>query len=132
MGKKRDPRNELEKSNIDLLKPIDVLKLGGEEDPCFGKLHDLVAPECLECGDSDFCAIVKAQNLHKERLDIESEQRFKDIEESDKINLERRKEAKKLIKVYNERGLKRIKIILRVSSQTNLPKEIVKQLYEQI
>lgn len=132
MAKNRESRQQIDKSNIDLLKPIDVLSLGGEDDPCFGKLHDLKAPECMECGDSEFCAIVKAQNLHKERLEIESTQRFKDIEEADHKMVDRRKKAKKLIRWYMDSGLKRMKIILKVSRETNLSKDVIKQLYEQI
>ena len=132
MAKNRESRQQIDKSNIDLLKPIDVLSLGGEDDPCFGKLHDLKAPECMECGDSEFCAIVKAQNLHKERLEIESTQRFKDIEEADHKMVDRRKKAKKLIRGYMDNGLKRMKIILKVSRETNLSKDVIKQLYEQI
>lgn len=128
----REPRTNIDKSEIDLLKPIDILSLGGEDDPCFGKHHDIKAPECIECGDSDFCAIVKAQGLHKERIDIESKQRFKDIEESDKIGLEKRKKAKILIKKYMGLGFKRMKIVVKVSEETNLEKDLIKQLYEQI
>ena len=127
---KREPKSNIDKSDIDLLKPVDILSLGGDDDPCFGKHHDIKAPECMECGDADFCAIVKAQNLHKERLNIESGQRFKDIEESDKVNVEKRKKAKMLIKKYQDAGLKRMKIILKVAEETKLEKDLIKQLYE--
>lgn len=132
MGSKRKSRKEIKSEDADLLKPIDVASLGSDNDPCFGKLHDLVAKECKACGDSDFCEIVKAQGLHKERLNIESEQRFKDIEEADEEMVKRKEEAKKLIKEYKEKGLKRLKTIIRVSQEMSLPKEIVKQLYNQI
>ena len=129
---KREARQEIDKSEIDLLKPIDILSLGGQNDPCFGKHHDLKAPECIECGDSDFCAIVKAQNLHKDRLKIETEQRFKDIEESDKVMVEKRKKAKTLIMKYKGQGLKRLKTVIKVSEEVKLPRDLIKQLYEQI
>lgn len=129
MEKDRTPREQIE--DQDLLKPIDVLSLGSDDDPCFGKHHDLLAPECKECGDADFCAIVKAQGLHKERLDIETKQRFKDIEEADEEMIERKVEAKKVIDMYKEKGLKRMKTILKVSRELDLPKDIIKQIYDQ-
>lgn len=132
MGSKRKSREEINKEDIDLLKPINISLLGSDEDPCFGKLHDLVAKECRSCGDSEFCAIVKAQGLHKERLDIESNQRFKDIEEADSDMVNKKEEAIALIKDYKEMRLPRMKIVIKVAKEKNLPKEIVKQLYNQI
>lgn len=132
MGNKRKPRREIKEKDHDLLQPIDVLSLGSDEDPCFGKLHDLLQSECKSCGDSEFCAIVKAQGLHKERISIETHQRFKDIEEGDQELKQKKEEAKKLITGYREQGLKRLKTIIRVSKELNIPKEVVKQLYDQI
>jgi len=132
MGNKRKPRKEIKSKDVDLLKPIDVLSLGSDDDPCFGKLHDLLASECKSCGDSEFCAIVKAQGLHKERLDIESKQRFKDIEEADQELATKRVDAKELIAKYRDKGLKRMKTIIKVSQELNVPKSIIKQLYDQI
>ena len=131
MGKNRKAREEIKKSDHDLLKPIDITELGSEDDPCFGKLHDLGAKECKVCGDSDFCQLVKAQNLHKERLDIENKNRFKDIEEAEDEMVEKRKEASKLIE-KDKRNIPRLKLIIKVSKKLNLPKDIVKQLYDQI
>ena len=118
--------------DTDLLKPIDVLSLGSDEDPCFGKLHDILAKECKACGDSEFCQIVKGQGLHKERLKIETKQRFKDIEEADEEMGKRKAEVKKLIKEYQDKGLPKLKIIIRVSKEKSLPKDIIKQLYNKI
>lgn len=128
----RQPREDINKAQIDLLKPIDVLSLGGEEDPCFGKYHDLKAPECMDCGDAEFCAIVKAQNLHQERAVIESSQRFKDIEEGENELLKKRGKAKKLIEEYKAEGFRRMKTILLVARKTNLTKDQVKMLYDEI
>ena len=118
-------------NKLDLLVPLDVLSLGSDDDPCFGKYHDLLAPECKECGDSEFCMIVKAQGLHKERLDIENKQRFKDIEEADEDLVSKRVEAKQIIKEYKEKGFKRLKTILIISKKMGLPKNIIKQIYDQ-
>jgi len=129
MVKNRTSRDQIE--DQDMLKPIDVLTLGSDDDVCFGKLHDLMAPECKECGDSEFCTIVKAQELHKERLEIETEQRFKDIEEADEEMIIKKTQAKELIDTYKEKGFKRLKTILIVSRELNLPKNIIKQIYDQ-
>jgi len=129
MTRDRTPRGQIE--DQDLLKPIDVLALGGEEDPCFGKHHDLMASECKECGDAEFCVIVKSQGLHKERIDIETRQRFKDIEEADEEMVKKLIEAKEVIKEYKSKQYKRLKTILIISRKLNLPKDRVKQIYDQ-
>ena len=130
MARRRESRDKI--LDIDLIKPLDILSLGGKEDACFGKHHDLKAPECMECGDSEFCAIVTAQNLKSERLSIESTQRFKDIEEADD-DLENKKEAaSKFIQLRKDDGLPRMKTILKVAKKFNLTKDIAKELYNQI
>ena len=118
-------------NKLDLLVPLDVLSLGSDDDPCFGKHHDLLAPECKECGDSEFCMIVKAQGLHKERLDIENKQRFKDVEEADEEMVSKRVEAKQIVKEYKEKCFKRLKTILIISKKMVLPKNIIKHIYDQ-
>jgi len=132
MGNKRTARKEIDEKDHDLLEPIDILSLGSIDDPCFGKHHDLLTPECKSCGDSDFCAIVKAQGLHKDRLNIETKQRFKDIEEADEEILKKREEAKVLIAGYREKGWKRLKTIIKVSQELAITKDIIKQVYDQI
>ena len=62
------------------LKPIDFKKFGSEDDPCFGKLYDLSAPECKICGDQELCGVVFSQNMTKERTKIESKSKFKDLD----------------------------------------------------
>lgn len=130
MARERKFRDKIDKDEHDLLEPIDVLSLGSDNDPCFGKLHDLKAPECRECGDSEFCAIVKAQNLHKDRLNIENQQRFKDIEEADKDMVRLKRQAKNLITQYKAEGKPRIKSILLIARQLSISKDIVKEIYE--
>jgi len=131
MAKERTPREEINKDDYDFLKPLDVLSLGSDDDPCFGKYHDLLAAECKECGDADFCAIVKAQGLHKERIEIESKQRFKDIEEADEEILKKKERVKGIIEEYKKKGYKRLKTIILVAHELNLPKNIIKQIYDQ-
>jgi hypothetical protein len=130
MANNRKSRKMVDKEDYNILKPIDILTLGSEDDPCFGKLHDLKAPECMECGDAEFCSIMKAQNLHKERIKVESKQRFKDIEESDFEMGKLKHEAKDLILDYKTRDYPRLKTILIVSRKLNLSKDIVKNLYD--
>lgn len=129
----RKSRNKVNKEQKkDFSKPLDVYKLGSEEDPCFGKLHDLKAEECQECGDSEFCVIVMAQNLHKKRIDIEAQQKFLDIEESDIKQTTDKKKAKELCLKYRDQGYKRLKTILKVSKMTGLSKDIVKEIYNNL
>jgi hypothetical protein len=130
MDKLRKSRTKIEEDKYDILKPIDILTLGSEEDPCFGALHDLKAPECIECGDSEFCSIMKSQNLHKNRVSIETEQRFKDIEESEFEMNQLKRQAKNLITKYKAEGKPRIKTVLIISRKLNLNKDIVKKLYD--
>jgi len=131
MGNDRKSRKKIKEEDHDLLKPLDILSLGSDDDPCFGKHHDLLAKECKSCGDSEFCAIVMAQGLHQERLNIESKQRFKDIEESDKEGVKKKEEAKEMIAEYRVENYKRLKTILVVSKRTGLTKDTIKQLYDQ-
>lgn len=78
---KRTSRKDLSKDkSIDLMKPLQFDKLGGDEDPCFGKLHDPTAGECQVCGDAEICSIVFSQKLHIKRDKIEEENSFKDMQ----------------------------------------------------
>jgi hypothetical protein len=67
------------------LRPFDITKYGSEDDPCFGKEYDLNADECTICGDLELCAIAFAQNQSRVRIQLESENKFKDLEEGDMI-----------------------------------------------
>ena len=69
MANKLIPRNTLSTSSkYDFSKPIDIYNLGGEDDPCFGKLHDLSAIECRRCGDSELCQVATAQRQMIDRV----------------------------------------------------------------
>ena len=129
---KRVSREEVDSSEYNLLEPLDIFSFGTENDPCFGKLHDLKAPECIDCGDSEFCAIVQAQNLRVKQLEIEAKQRFKDIEESGEVMITKKEKALKLLTKYKGDNMRRLKSILRVSRELNLSKDIVKDIYNQI
>lgn len=132
MSKKRNSRSNIDQSKVDILKPLDIMSLGTEKDPCFGKHHSLTAPECLSCGDSEFCSIVTAQNLHKKRLSIEADQKMKDLDEAEEVEIEKIKAAKVMLSKFKEKGYKRMKSIIKVSESTKLTKDKVKELYNQI
>lgn len=93
---KRRSRSSIAKAN--LVVPFDVTKFGTDDDPCFGKLNDPKAPECQRCGDFEFCSIVMAQNLAKNRKKIEKEIPFKDVTKTPPIEEVRQFMKKKLEK----------------------------------
>lgn len=128
MSRERKSRDKIDKSKFDLLKPIDVLSMGSDNDPCFGKHYDLLAKECRMCGDSEFCAIVKAQNLKITNLLENGDQRYKDIEEAKLIKDSKTDNAKTLIDKYRKQGLRNTKILLKVWEETKLPKDKIKEL----
>lgn len=78
--KKRESRS-VEVAKVNLLKPLDLDKLGTAEDPCFGQLFDPKAEECKICGDCEICSIIMGQKLHLQRNQLEQESKFKDLDE---------------------------------------------------
>ena len=128
MSKARKSRSNIDKSKFDLLKPIDVLSMGSDNDPCFGKHYDLLAKECRMCGDSEFCAIVKSQNLKINNLLESGDQKYKDIEEAKVVSNSKSENAKALIEKYRKQGLRNTKILLKVWDETKLPKDKIKEL----
>lgn len=86
MKKTKQPKRksrDTHQATIDLVYPVDFdfTKLGGPEDPCFGKLFDPKDPICQRCGDSELCQIYLAQKNHVKRLEVEQKGKFRDIEE---------------------------------------------------
>lgn len=132
MGSKRKSREKIDKKKINILKPVDPMSFGTGDDPCFGKHHSLKAEECIMCGDSEFCSIVMAQNLHKDRLQIESNQDMKDLDEAEEDSIRKAKEAKEYMKRLQKGGLKKMKIILKAAEKYKLTKDKTKELYNQI
>jgi len=126
----REPRENIK--GEDLLFPVDIFKLGSKDDPCFGKLHDLKHPACSVCGDADFCAIVKAQNMHIKRTQIESEGRFKDKEEAEFLLEEKTEKVKQYIEECTEKGLPKSLILVRGKVKFNLTKELMREIYESL
>jgi len=104
MSSKRKPQNKIKLTEDERLQPIDVEIFGSPNDPCFGKLFDLSTPECKRCGDSDICAIVSSQKLKVKREVIESNNRFKDLEDA----MTKEELVKSLSKKYTKVKLKKV------------------------
>lgn len=83
---KRKPRKDLTKQDLDILVPLDLDIIGGEDDPCFGKLNDPGNATCRLCGDFEYCAMVMANKNHFKRAKLHEEGSYKDIEEVGIIN----------------------------------------------
>lgn len=128
----RKARKKLSKK-VDITRPIqsfDIDKLGTDEDPCFGKLHDLTADECKRCGDCTICQIVFNQGTLLDRAKEEKEGRFKDLE------LGEGKPDKKTIKKYIKAKLKdkvlSVKIKKQVVSKFGITKEEASKLIKKL
>lgn len=80
MAKKKRKEREASVKPEALLKPFDFTKFGTEDDPCFGKLYDLSAPECKICGDQELCGVIFSQNMHSIRKELEDKTKFKDLD----------------------------------------------------
>lgn len=125
MAKKRKPRKASIK-DPDLLKPVDLSDIGTKGDPCFGKLYDLKATECSMCGDKALCQIAFTQKLNIDRLNIEKESHFKDINLKSKNGIDEKK-VKKFYK-KKRKTLNRIKAIRETAKQFNLDRKVVKNI----
>jgi len=108
------------------LVPINIRDFGDlEKDPCFGKLFDLTTPECQACGDSELCAVVKAQSLHKERILVERTQGALDVEFSD---LKQQQAIKKYFEDCRSSGVGRMLSIKRASLEFKVSKDFIKKM----
>ena len=103
-----------------LLEPFDVSKLGSDEDPCFGKLYDLSAPECRECGDIELCAIKLSQSQAVKTLEMESKMAFRDIQESDLVS------AKSYYEELLKKGIQKSVALIRAAKRFNVEKSKLK------
>ncbi len=101
----------------DLLRPFDVSKFGGDEDPCFGKHHDLNSDECQVCGDVEICAIATMQSQMSMRALLEKDNKYKDLEEAEMI---RNQEIKAFIKERRDRGVSDATIRIKLKSAFKL------------
>tara|TARA_R110002012_G_scaffold306718_1_gene511631 strand:+ start:117 stop:503 length:387 start_codon:yes stop_codon:yes gene_type:complete len=123
-----------DKSNIDLMKPIDITKFGTDNDPCFGKHYDLKAEECQRCGDHEFCAITTAQKLHTERAELESKSDYLDVIEEVKETKHSltKIRLKKAIKTRISKGFSFIKTYKSLDRKFIVDKEEVRTIYKDL
>jgi len=113
-----------------MLKPIiDVLKLGSDDDPCFGKLWDPKEKECRNCGESEICAIVKSQGLKIIREEIERDTRFLDLEEAEIIDLP---DIREFIRSKRNKKIDDDVIIRRASRRFNKTPEEIEEIIKTI
>lgn len=131
---KRKPR-EKEIKKHSLLLPIDITKLGTEEDPCFGRLHNPQAEECRRCGDCEICQIVFAQNNHGLRAEIEKGGKFRDVDEKEiyeskpTIDVKQVKsEIRKIIRT--QKSIKKDDLVKNIMVKFNLSKPRVEKYLE--
>lgn len=123
MAKKKKEKQE----EPDLLKPLDIFELGGDKDPCFGKLYDLTTDECKRCGDSELCAIATAQNMKAVRGKIEKVTEFKDINNEIGDNKLRKFIERRKDKGYSLARIKKL-AIKKLGADSKQIKEIYKSL----
>lgn len=109
------------------LVPIDILKLGGSSDPCFGKNYDLSTKECKLCGDSELCAYKMSQTLNITRKDLEDKNNYKDLD-----NLEDVQGIKKYIRSLKRKGLSRKEIISKTVNKFEVPKDYIRKIYKEM
>lgn len=124
--KERKPRKKASKK-LDIAKPItpmDIDKIGSDDDPCFGKLYDLTEEPCKRCGDNTICAIASNQKTISMRHDEESNNRFKDIE----LEIKKDKGELKYIKSQLSKGVSSFKLTKRLIKKFNLSKEEARKL----
>lgn len=127
----RKSRSKIDKSSsqkIALLKPLNLSDFTEENDPCFGKHHDLKTSECARCGDAEICSIITSQNLHNRRKLLGEKMPLKEFhDEPDK------KAVKKFIRNKVRKGLSQEKIIKRVQKKWDIPKKkIINIILKQI
>jgi hypothetical protein len=135
MAKKerREARKKLSKK-VDITQPIlpiDITKFGTEEDPCFGKLHDLTEDACKRCGDSTICSIVMNQDTKKLRATEETEGRFKDLEIDGPVKPVpqfTKKEINKYIKSSLAKGTIRLVLVKNLNKKFGIEKQEAKEL----
>jgi hypothetical protein len=130
-GKKGKRKKRKATKGVDFSKPIDIHKVGSDDDPCFGKLYDLSHDTCKRCGDSELCAVVFAQNMAKQRKKLESKTKFKDIL-LDKEDEKENKALKKWVKKKVEAGMPRIKIIKKAKATFGSSRKEIKDIIKKI
>ena len=110
----------------DIYQPLDILKLGSDNDPCFGKGYDLSTKECRMCGDSELCCIKFTELMGKTRKQLESENNFKDLDSLvDVVG------CRKYYRKLKREGLGKKDILDKLQAKYELSREEVRTLYRQ-
>lgn len=119
----RTPRKTKSLRKIDIMKPLLFTDLGSDKDSCYGKHYSIAASECKRCGDSDVCAILSQNQLHKEIAKEEKKGRFMDVEEGELLDTQNKK-IRKLLKIKGEKTpgkwLSLSKLVPKVRDKFNL------------
>lgn len=123
--KERTPREKTK--GVDLMEPVDITQFGTKDDPCFGKEYNLSAPECKRCGDSELCAIVMGQNNNLKRKDLESKNRFKDLEIVDKAS---NPALVEWVKVKIAEGLSSSEIVVKAKKTYGSTRKEIRDIYK--
>ena len=129
MAKERKSKKKSTIKPEEFLEPIDITKFGTDDDPCFGKHPNLAEPECKRCGDSALCLLVLGQTNHIKRKEIESKNRFKDLELPKK---EENKALESWVKQKKSEGLSRSEIISKAKSTFGSSREEIKSIYKKL
>jgi hypothetical protein len=134
---KRESRKNPDFDDLNKLKPIDLSILGTDDDPCFGKLYNLSEDECQRCGDSEFCAIKMAQTQKVKRTEIESTQRFLDIEEEGGKDIDDVTDSLTVVRKVIRRKIRLGKTYIEIQSSINkkyphISSKQIKQLYNHL
>lgn len=132
MAKDRKARKKASKQ-LDTTKPlmpIDILAFGTEDDPCFGKHHDMNDDTCKRCGDSSICQIASNQTTELLRAEQEKGNRFKDLELTQ--TTPDKKAIKKVIKAKLKKGTISLLIQKQIMKDFKLDKETAKKLIKKV
>lgn len=126
MGNRKQNLPDLSKQ--DPLNPqIDLLSIGTNGDPCFGKSYDLSTKECKQCGDSELCAFKMAQSLGKTRGELEAKKHYKDLD-----ILEDVEGIKKFMRRLKRAGESRREIVKKASLKFEVPTGDLRKIYKEL
>lgn len=114
-------------SKVDPLDVIDVIQLGSNGDPCFGKGYNLSTKECKLCGDSELCALKMAQVLKITRKELEEKNHYKDLD-----TLEDVEGIKKYMRSLKRKGLDRKEIVSKCNTKFEVPKKDLRTIFKQL
>jgi hypothetical protein len=127
MAKKQKQKGLIKLEDTDILKPIDISKIGSNGDPCFGKEYNLSTKECKMCGDSELCCIKFAALVGKDRKQLEKENEFKDLE-----NLVDLKAVSKTIRYLKRKDESKKTILDKIQAKYELSREEARTIYKSV